>query len=116
MVSSRSILAYVLAIGFTTLRGCTVALGHRHPVRRARARRRGACASSPQDTSLNVNATNYSGDAVLLTTYTWPDNRAANAVLMKFDLSSLPAGAFITGRRSTSRWWSTTRPPIRPTW
>ncbi len=49
---------------------------------------------APQDTSINVNATNYSGDTTL-TTYTWPDNQIANAILMKFDLSSLPAGAVV---------------------
>jgi len=49
---------------------------------------------APQDTSLNINTTNYS-TAATLTTYTWPDNRVANAILMKFDLSSLPAGATV---------------------
>jgi hypothetical protein len=49
---------------------------------------------SPQDTSLNINATNYSADPVL-TTYTWPANQVANAILMKFDLSSVPAGAVV---------------------
>ena len=50
---------------------------------------------SPQDTSLNTNATNYSTDTIL-TTYTWPANKVANAAVMKFDLSALPAGAFVT--------------------
>ena len=49
---------------------------------------------APQDTSLNINTNNYSSDA-LLTTYTWPDNQIANAILMKFDLSSVPAGAVV---------------------
>jgi hypothetical protein len=49
---------------------------------------------SPQDTSLNLNATNYS-TATTLTTYTWPDQRVANAILMKFDLASLPANAVV---------------------
>ncbi|MGH3454699.1 MAG: Ig-like domain-containing protein, partial [Nocardioidaceae bacterium] len=49
---------------------------------------------SPQDTSLNIDATNYSANA-LLTVYTWPDNAVANAILMKFDLSSLPAGVVV---------------------
>jgi hypothetical protein len=49
---------------------------------------------SPQDTSLNVDAANYSAQP-LLTAYTWPDNQIANAILLKFDLSSLPAGATI---------------------
>jgi hypothetical protein len=49
---------------------------------------------SPQDTSLNLDATNYSAQS-LLTAYTWPDNRVANAILLKFDLSTLPAGATV---------------------
>ena len=46
----------------------------------------------PQDTYVALDAVNYSNDA-LLSTYTWPDNRIANAIVMKFDLSSLPQGA-----------------------
>lgn len=51
-------------------------------------------AVSPADTSLNLNTTNYS-TATTLTTYTWPDQRVANAILMKFDLASLPANAVV---------------------
>jgi hypothetical protein len=47
-----------------------------------------------QDTFINLNAeVNTSSDR--LNTYTWPSNMPANAVLMKFDLSQLPAGAQI---------------------
>jgi hypothetical protein len=49
---------------------------------------------SPQDTSLLLDAKNYSTHPLLMT-YTWPDRRVANAVLMKFDLSALPAGAVV---------------------
>ena len=49
---------------------------------------------SPQDTFLNIDTTINSSDSELKT-YTWPDNRVANAILMKFDLSSLPAGAAV---------------------
>jgi hypothetical protein len=48
----------------------------------------------PQDTTLNLNTTNYSADQTLHT-YTWPANRVANAILMKVNLSSLPQGAVI---------------------
>jgi hypothetical protein len=49
---------------------------------------------SPQDTFLNLDAiNNVSGGT--LNTYTWPSNKVANAILMKFDLSGLPAGAVI---------------------
>jgi hypothetical protein len=53
---------------------------------------------SPQDTFLNLNATNYSTGA-RLTTYTWPDNQVANAIVMKFDVSALPPGATIEEAR-----------------
>jgi hypothetical protein len=49
---------------------------------------------APQDTFLNLNANNYAGN-VQLGTYTWPDYRVANAILMKFDLSALPPGAVV---------------------
>jgi hypothetical protein len=48
----------------------------------------------PQDTFINVDATNYSTSA-RLHTFTWPDNKVANAILMKFDLAGLPAGAVV---------------------
>jgi hypothetical protein len=47
------------------------------------------------DTRINLDAVNYSTDT-LLTLYTWPDAQVANAILMKFDLSSIPAGATIS--------------------
>jgi hypothetical protein len=53
---------------------------------------------SPQDTFLNLDASNYSADTRLLT-HTWPDNQVKNAIVMKFDLSALPAGAAIQDAR-----------------
>jgi murein DD-endopeptidase MepM/ murein hydrolase activator NlpD len=47
-----------------------------------------------QDTFININTTTGVSSAQL-NTYTWPINRPANAVLMKFDLSRIPAGASI---------------------
>jgi len=49
---------------------------------------------SPEDTSLNIDTASHSARP-LLTAYTWPDNRVANAILLKFDLSTLPAGATV---------------------
>ena len=49
---------------------------------------------SPADTTLNINATNYVNDPQLYI-YTWPANRIANAIVMKFDLSQIPANAII---------------------
>ena len=49
---------------------------------------------SPQDTYINISTTNFSG-AVELNTYTYPANRVANAILMKFNLSQIPANATI---------------------
>src|SRR5204863_614823 len=54
----------------------------------------GTLSLSPLDTSLRLDTTNYSTDTQL-TTYTWPDNKVANAILMEFDLSSLPADAVV---------------------
>jgi Bacterial Ig domain len=56
--------------------------------------RNGIARLSPQDTSLVLNATNYSADTRLMT-FTWPDRQVANAILMKFDFSALPAGAIV---------------------
>src|SRR2546427_440736 len=50
---------------------------------------------APQDTFINLDATNYSTNAQLLT-YTWPDNQVANAILMKFDLSAIPPAAVVS--------------------
>lgn len=58
----------------------------------------GVVVLSPEDTSLNINANNYSADSNL-TTYTWPDNQVANAILMKFDLSSVPLNAVVEEAR-----------------
>ncbi|MBI3804990.1 MAG: DNRLRE domain-containing protein [Nitrospirae bacterium] len=46
------------------------------------------------DTYLNVDTSVNNAD-VTLNTYTWPANQAANAILMEFSLSALPAGAVI---------------------
>ncbi|MEO8425644.1 MAG: DNRLRE domain-containing protein, partial [Verrucomicrobiota bacterium] len=48
-----------------------------------------------QDTFLNVN-TDIGISSATLNLYTWPDDKIANVILMKFDLSSIPAGATIT--------------------
>ena len=47
-----------------------------------------------EDTFINLDTTNNSGSQIL-NTYTWPDDMDANAILMKFDLSGIPAGAVI---------------------
>ena len=46
------------------------------------------------DTYLNLDTTNYS-TITQANTYTWPSAHVANTILMKFDLSSIPAGATI---------------------
>jgi hypothetical protein len=48
-----------------------------------------------EDTFLNVD-TSIGISSATLNLYTWPDNKIANVILMKFDLSSIPAGATIT--------------------
>jgi len=46
------------------------------------------------DTSIILN-TSVNNTATTLNTYTWPANKIANAILMKFDLSGIPQGATI---------------------
>jgi hypothetical protein len=50
---------------------------------------------APQDTFIKLDTSTQAANATLAV-YTWPDNKPANAVLMKFDLSSIPAGAVVT--------------------
>jgi hypothetical protein len=49
---------------------------------------------SIQDTYINLNS-EINISQPQLNTYTWPENRPANSVLIKFDLSRLPSGAQI---------------------
>src|SRR5262245_28574149 len=53
---------------------------------------------SPIDTYINLNDENYVS-AATIATYTWPNTQAANAILMKFDLSALPPGAVVQRAR-----------------
>ena len=46
------------------------------------------------DSFINIDASNNSTSAELMT-YTWPAGSVANTILMKFDLSGIPAGATI---------------------
>jgi hypothetical protein len=55
----------------------------------------GTVVVAPQDTYLNLDAINYSTDP-LLRTYTWPNYKVANAAVLTFDLSAIPAGAVVT--------------------
>jgi hypothetical protein len=50
------------------------------------------------DTYLNLNNVVNALD-LLLRTYSWPRNSVANAIVMKFDLSEIPAGSTITGAK-----------------
>ena len=54
-----------------------------------------AVISPTADGFLNINATNYASSAAL-NVYTWPDKKIANAIVLKFDLSSIPPGATIS--------------------
>ncbi|MBV5339649.1 MAG: DNRLRE domain-containing protein [Deltaproteobacteria bacterium] len=51
-------------------------------------------ANTVEDTFLNIN-TNVNATSAVLNTYTWPAAKPANAILMNWDLSALPAGAVI---------------------
>ncbi|HKE85963.1 MAG TPA: DNRLRE domain-containing protein [Vicinamibacterales bacterium] len=60
----------------------------------AQSAQTGTAVLSPADTYVGLNASNNSTQATL-NTYTWPNNRVANAIIMKFDLSAVPAGAVV---------------------
>lgn len=47
-----------------------------------------------QDTFININSTNSERDTYL-GTYTWPQDKVANAIVMKWDLSAIPSSAQI---------------------
>ncbi len=47
------------------------------------------------DTWLGLDSTSHGTDTIV-NLYTWPTNQIANAILMRFDLSSIPAGAAIS--------------------
>ncbi len=49
---------------------------------------------TPADTSIDIFGANYVNDTRLYT-YTYPANRIGQAIVMKFDLSQIPAGAVI---------------------
>src|SRR6056297_1332740 len=51
-------------------------------------------AETVQDTFINLNE-EVNASSTQLNTYTWPENKPANAVLLKVGLSQLPAGAQI---------------------
>ena len=54
----------------------------------------GVLRAVPQDTFLNIDTKNYS-QSNILSTYTWPDRRVANAIALLFNLSAVPAGAVV---------------------
>src|SRR5204863_9599918 len=42
-----------------------------------------------------IDATNY-GTSSVLSVYTWPDHKIANASVLKFDLASIPTGSTVS--------------------
>src|SRR5206468_3458481 len=52
------------------------------------------------DTYLGIDAGNYATETQL-NLYTWPDAKPANAILMKFDLASIPAGSTVSSATLT---------------
>ena len=83
------------AAGASTILLPTRDVAHDRAATAAAAVEVGTVVLTPKDTYLKTDKKNYS-TATTLIAYTWPDNKIANAILMKFDLSSLPPGAIIT--------------------
>jgi hypothetical protein len=52
-----------------------------------------------EDTYINIDAANYAAENTTVNTYTWPANSAANAILMKFNLSAIPQNATVTSAK-----------------
>src|SRR5207247_10750853 len=52
------------------------------------------------DTYLNIDAGNYATETQL-SLYTWPDTKPANAILMTFDLASIPPGSTVSSATLT---------------
>ena len=52
------------------------------------------------DTYLNIDAGNYATEAQL-NLYTWPDAKPANAILITFDLASIPPGSTVSSASLT---------------
>ena len=74
--------------------GMAVAIPFTQRTAQAQTAQTGTVVLSPADTYIGLNASNNSTQATL-NTYTWPNNRVANAIIMKFDLSAVPAGAVV---------------------
>src|SRR5205814_5823914 len=54
-----------------------------------------AVLSPTGDTYLGIDATNYASGTTL-NVYTWPNDTIANAIVMKFDLASIPTGSTVS--------------------
>src|SRR5205823_70595 len=87
---------FVLALAFVSCQDERSITDARHALRIAASVQTSTVVISPTaDGFLNINATNYASSTTL-NLYTWPDNKIANASVLKFDLASVPAGATIS--------------------
>jgi len=87
---------FALALGFVSCQDERSITDARHASRIAASVQPSTVVIRPTaDGFLNINATNYASSATL-NVYTWPDNKIANAIVLKFDLASIPAGATIS--------------------
>src|SRR5256714_8867788 len=85
-----------LALAFVSCQDERSITDARHAPRLAASVQAATVVISPTaDAFLNIDATNY-GSSAVLSVYTWPDNKIANASVLKFDLASIPAGATIS--------------------
>src|SRR5262245_21421415 len=84
----RTVFSVVVAMGMA------VAIPFTQRTAQAQSAQTGTVVLSPADTYIGLNASNNSTQATL-NTYTWPNNRVANAIIMKFDLSAVPVGAVV---------------------
>ncbi len=84
---------------------------------------RGAVTAAPQtitivptgDIYLGIDSV-WHGNLDSLNVYTWPDDTIANAIVMKFDLSSIPAGATISSATLNLNLFSVDTFPVDSTY
>src|SRR2546429_3172107 len=85
-----------LALAFVSCQDERSVTGARHAPRLAASAQTPTAVIGPSgDTFLNLDGVSYATNT-LLAVYTWPNDTIANAIVMKFDLASVPTGSTVS--------------------
>jgi len=85
-----------LALAFVSCQDERSVTGARHAPRLAASAQTSTAVIGPSgDTFLNLDGVSYATNT-LLAVYTWPNDTIANAIVMKFDLASVPTGSTVS--------------------